>query len=147
MGKSDVSDDAFAKECGFVCSRSRAVEELVGNDEIGRHILLLKAADSRHRQDVIDTEHLHRIDVCPKGKLTRREFVSPPMSRQKSDRHSVEFTNYKCVRGLAEWRFNWDLPHIFKFRHLVQTAAADDSDVYFFHKRKNSNRIDRMYRI
>ena len=133
MSKSHMPDDAVAEKCRFVCSCSRSVEELVRNHKIRRSIFLLKRADGRDRQNVLDAEHLHRVDVRPKGKFARRKLMPASMPRQKRHGHTIQFAHNERIRRRTKRRLNGNLPHILKFRHLVKTTASDYSDSYFFH--------------
>src|ERR1043166_709421 len=133
MRKCHMPDDAFAKESAFVPSCSRSIKELIGNNEVSRCILFLQTTDGRDRQNVLDAEQLHCVDVCAEGKLAWCQFVASAVSRKKRDCHAVQFTNNKRIGRTAKWRFDRDFTHVLQFRHLIQTAAADDPDPYSFH--------------
>ena len=127
------ADYAFAKECGFLCTRTSSVKKLIGNHKIHRRVFRLQTADRRHRQNIFDAEQLHRVDVRSIGNLSRREFMPASMTRQKSDRHALQLANNKRIRRRAKRSLDFLFTHILEFRHLIEPAAADDSDIYLFH--------------
>src|SRR6185369_17902292 len=65
------------------------------------------------------------------------------MTRQKRDRNTFQLTDDERIRRFAERRVDRYLAHIFQLRHLVQTTAADNSNIYFFHRKtSDNNRLD-----
>src|SRR5262245_1771042 len=69
-----------------------------------------------------------------------------PVPRQKGDANALERPDDEVVRRFAERGFDADLSNVSQPIHLVQTAAANDSDLRFFHIRHSrlfvSLRID-----
>ena len=61
MREADVRHEAATEERADAASR--AIDELVGHDDIERLQLLLQAADRAGRQDRGDAERLHPEDV------------------------------------------------------------------------------------
>ena len=133
MCKRDVADDAFAEECRFRGAGVCSVKKLIRNQKIGWCVLQLQRTDSRHGQDIFDTEQFHRINVRPVGKFAWRQPVSTAMPRQKRNGHAVQFADDKRVGRFAKRSLDRYLSHILQLRHLIQPAAADDSNAYLFH--------------
>ena len=61
VAEGDVADDAVAEEGGG--AGEGAVDELVGDDEVGGLVLFLEAADGADGEDAGDAERLHGVDV------------------------------------------------------------------------------------
>src|SRR5215213_11778793 len=112
---------------------TRAVKELIRNDHIERRVLFLQRADSRGRQNTLDAEQLHPIDVRTERQVGRRIPVPAPMPRQKRDLHAFERPQDESIRWVAVWRLYFYFLNIFQLRHLVEAAAANDADLRCCH--------------
>src|ERR1043165_6980831 len=110
-------------------ARARAVEELFGADHVERRVTLLQRADRLGRKYLLDAEQLHRVDVRAERKLRRQKAVAATVARQEGDALAFERAHDERVRGRAERRVNRDLFDLRQLRHLVEAAAADDSDL------------------
>ena len=54
--------------------------------------------------------------------------MADSVARQKDQFHGTDSPPNKFVGRLAEGRLDRDSPHGFESRHLIQSAAADDTD-------------------
>src|SRR5262245_6657683 len=131
MGKRDVRDQAFAEESRDATARS--VEELIGDDDVHRRVPLLQRADRRGRNNTFDSQQFHRIDVGAKRQFGRHEAMAAPVSRQEGDARAFERPENEVVRRFAERSLDADLTHVGQTVHLIQTTAANDSNLSLFH--------------
>ncbi len=129
IGEADVRDQAFAEERGDAAAG--AVEELIGNDEIERPVLFLERADRAERDDALDAERLHAVDVGAEVQLRRRDAMAAAVAREEGDLSPGQRAEDVVVRRRAEGRVDDDFFLRFKAGHGVQPAAADDSDFRF----------------
>src|SRR5258707_7443279 len=83
MRKRDVRDHAVAKERRLSRSGAGAIEKLIRNHHVERRILLLQRTDRGSRQDALDSQKLHRVDVRAKRNFRGREPMTDAMTRQK----------------------------------------------------------------
>src|SRR5204862_7813860 len=107
----------------------RPIEELVGNDDVERLVLLLETADGARRQNPLHAERLEAIDVRAEVQLRRQNPVAGAVAREKRDAPPAKRAEPARARRIAKRRPNRLLlaaPHL---RHVVQTAAADDADL------------------
>src|SRR6266508_6322258 len=61
----------------------RAVEELIGHENVERLVLVLEAADRTGRQDALDAERLEAVDVRAEVQLRRENAMAGAVARQK----------------------------------------------------------------
>ena len=108
MREPDVRHQAAAEERRD--PPARAVEELVGNDEVHRLVFLLQAADRARRQDVLDAERLEAVDVGPEVQLGRQQPVSGAVPRQKRHALAAQRPDDVGRRRLAERRLHAAAP-------------------------------------
>ena len=105
-----------------------AIEELIGNDDVERPVLLLQAADRARRQDALDAEHLEAEDVGAEVQLGRQQRWPAPCRARNATRlpRSVPITYGPdgSPNGVA----TRPLFAVGQLRHVVQAAAADDAD-------------------
>src|SRR5215510_16028362 len=59
--------------------------------------------------------------------------MAAPVSRQECDAGAFERPENEVVRRFAEWGLDADLPHVGQTVHLIQTTAANDSNLRLFH--------------
>ena len=85
MREADVRDEPVAEEGADAAAR--AIDELIGNDEIERRVLLFQAADRARRQDAFDAERLEAVDVGAEVQLRRHQPVADAVPRQ--ERHAL----------------------------------------------------------
>jgi len=63
-----------------------AVNELVGDDEVRRLVFFLEGADGGDRDDALDAELLHAVDVGAEVELRRQDAVAATVAREKTQR-------------------------------------------------------------
>ncbi len=61
VGEADVGNEAFTEEGGD--ASARAVEELIGDDEVERAMFFLERSDSAKRDDAFNAEGFHAVNV------------------------------------------------------------------------------------
>src|SRR5947209_19539971 len=54
--------------------------------------------------------------------------MAAPMTRQKCHALALERADDESVGRLAKWSLNFNLIDLLQLRHLIEAAAADDSD-------------------
>src|SRR5262249_40617627 len=131
MSERDVRDQAFAEKRRN--APARAVEELLGDDDVCRRVLFLQSADRRSGYDSLDAQQFQGVDVGAKRQFGRRDAMPAPMPRQKGDTRAFERPDDEVVRRHAEWSLNSDLMRVGQSLHPIQTTAADDPNLRFFH--------------
>src|ERR1041384_8588591 len=97
MRESELPHDPFAKKCRLARARPRPIKELVRDDHIERRVLLLQGPDRGSRQDALDAEQLHAVNIRAKRHLSRCESMTQSMTRQESDALTFECANYEFV--------------------------------------------------
>src|SRR5262245_15039949 len=142
MGEPDVRDHSLAEESRDAPARS--VEELIGDDDVHRRVPLLQRTHRRGRNYTFDSQQFHRIDVGAKRQLGRHEPMAAPVPRQEGDASALERTQNEVVRGFAERGLDADLPHVGQAVHLIQTTAANDSNLRLFHYLLSPGLISRI---
>src|SRR5215213_3248860 len=130
MRKRDVRDDAVTKERRLPDARTRPIKKLIGNDHIKRRVFFLQRSDCRRRQDSLDPQQFHRVDIGAKRNFSGRETMTASVSRQKSNALAFESPNHKRVGGISERRFDANFFDSRQLRHLIEAAAADDADAH-----------------
>src|SRR6185503_7072290 len=110
-----------------------AIEELIRKHNVHRLEFLAKRADRACRDDSLDAQHLHRVDVRAKRDLSRQKLMSSSMPRKKRNSLIGERADKERVRRLAKRSRKGDLFDIGQTRHLIQPASADDSDLCSWH--------------
>ncbi len=83
-----MRDEAAAEERADAAFR--AIEELIGHEDVERPVLLLEAADRARRQDPLDAEHLEAVDVRAEVELGRHEPVADAVPRQEGHALAAE---------------------------------------------------------
>ena len=73
MPEGDVCNQSLAEEC--IDAMARAVDELLGNNEIKRTMLFLQRSDSRQRNDALHAKLLESVDVGAEVQLGRHQAV------------------------------------------------------------------------
>src|SRR5262245_52694298 len=59
--------------------------------------------------------------------------MAAPVSRQEGDARAFERPENEVVRRFAVWGLDADLTHFGQTVHLIQAAAANDSNLRLFH--------------
>ena len=89
IGKCDMGDDTAAEE-GVLRAPAGAVEELRGEHDVARLVLLLEAADCGDADDPADTERAQRVDICAVIQLMRHDAMAAAVAGQKVDLPACE---------------------------------------------------------
>ena len=105
-----------------------AVDELVGNHEVGRLVLFLQRADGGDGEDALDAELLEGIDIGAEVQLRGKNAVAAAMAGQEGDFAAFQFAQHEGVGGIAEGGFDAHFVLIGEAGHGVEPAAADDAD-------------------
>src|SRR6202021_2225681 len=125
--EADVSHDAATEKCGD--SQARAIEELVGDEEIERRQIIAQRAYRAYGNNSFRAEQLHREDVRAIVDFARREEMAASVAGEKRDTTIFEGPRDKSVRGIAEGSLHADFACAGKAGHAVEAAAADDADL------------------
>ena len=88
VGEADVGDEALAEEGRDAAAG--AVEELIGEDEVLRAVLFFERTDGAERDDALDAERFHAVDVGPKVELRGRDAMSAAVTGEEGDAASGE---------------------------------------------------------
>ena len=123
----DVRDDAVAEERADAALR--AIEELIRHDDVERLVFHLQAADRARRQDALDAEHLHAVDVGAEVQLGRQDAMADAVPRQERDPLAAQRADDVRAGRIAERRGDGPLFAVGQLRHVVEAAAADDADL------------------
>ena len=124
--EADVRDEPPAEERAD--APLRAIEELVGHEDVERPVLLLEAADGARRQQALDAEHLEAEDVRPVIELRRHQPVPDAVARQERDALAAQRADHVRPGRLAEGRRDRSLLAVRELRHVVETASTNDAD-------------------
>src|SRR5437899_7882399 len=122
----NVGDNAIAKKS--IDAMARAVEELIGDDELHRLVLFLERADCGNGNNTLHSEMLKAINVRAKIQFGRKNAMPTPMPGQERDLSAFQRAENVGIRGLSERRAQADFFYFGKSRHGIESAAAYDSD-------------------
>src|SRR6185312_8757872 len=125
VSECDVSDEAFAEKRGDAAGGS--IDKLVGDDEVRGLVLFLERADGGNREDALDAELLHGVDVGAEVQLRGEDAVAARVTSEEGDLAAFEFAENEGVAGFAEGGFDPLLVDGGKSGHGVEAAASDDS--------------------
>ena len=129
IGEADVGYQAFSEERGDAAAG--AIEELVGDDEIQRPVLLLERAHGAERNDALHAQQLHAVNVGPEIQLRGQQAVASAMTGEERHVPALQRAEHVVVRGPAEGRLDVRFFLRFKPGHGVKPAAADDANFRF----------------
>src|SRR5271169_6311135 len=102
--KSYVRDDAAAKKSRNAVAR--AVIELVGDQEIQRLQVLLQRSDGADRNDPLDAELLHGVDIGAIINFRGKKTMSASMAREEGHALPFQSSGDQRVRRIAERRLD-----------------------------------------
>src|ERR1700761_5528284 len=74
-----------------------AVDELIGNHELGRLMLQLERTDSGDGDDPFHTQLLHGEDIGAEVDLRGKEVMAPAMAGQKNHLPSLQLAGNKHI--------------------------------------------------
>ena len=127
VAEGDVADDAVAEE-GRV-SGEGAVDELVGDDEVGGLVLFLQATDGGDGEDgLVQPSGFERVDVGAEVELGGEDAVAAAVAGEEGDLPALEGAEDERVGGGAERGFDGELADVGEAGHGVEAAASDDAD-------------------
>ena len=124
--KCDVADDAVSEEGGL--AGEGAVDELVGDDEVGGFVLFFQAADGGDGEDGGDAGGLKGVDVGAEVELGGEDAMALAVAGEEDDLAAFEGAEDEGVGGVAEGGFYFDFVDVGEAGHGVEAAAADDAD-------------------
>src|SRR5437870_13818280 len=107
---------------------ARAVEELIGDDELHRLVLFLERADCGNGNNTLHSEMLKAINVRAKIQFGRKNAMPTPMPGQERDLSAFQRAENVGIRGLSERRAQAEFFYFGKPRHGIESAAAYDSN-------------------
>ena len=105
-----------------------AIDELVGNNEIGGLVLFLQRADSRDRNDALHPEFFERVNIRAEVQFRGQNAMAAAMPREKGDFAAFQFAQDEGIRWIAERRLHAHFVLIGKSGHGIEPAAADDAN-------------------
>ena len=120
-----VGDEAIAEERGHAAAC--AVEELIGEDEVERTVFLFERTDGAEREDALNAERLHAVDIGAEVQFRRRNAMAAAVAGEKCDRLTGQYADDVTIRRAAPGSVDVDLLVGFETGHGVEPAAADDS--------------------
>ncbi len=74
-----------------------AIDELIGNDEVGRLMFLFKRSNGGHREDALDAEFLEGVNVRAEVQFRRKYAMAATMACEKSYFAAFEFPEHEWV--------------------------------------------------
>ena len=84
LAKGNMGDDAFPEE-GVGGAALGAVEELVGQDDFARRVIVLERADRADADDPLDAKLLEAVDVGAVGDFVGEELVTAGVAGEEDD--------------------------------------------------------------
>ncbi len=126
IAEGHVAHDAVAEERGD--AMEGAIDELVGNDEVGGLVLFLERADGGDGKDALDAEFLEGVDVGAEVEFRGQNAMAAAVAREEGDFAAFQFAENEGVGWIAERRFHAHFVLIGEAGHGIEPAAADDAD-------------------
>ena len=83
-----------------------AVDELVGNHEVGGLVLFLQRADGGDGEDALDAKFFEGVDIGAEVQLRGQNAVAAAMAREESDFAAFQFAQHEGVGWIAEGRLD-----------------------------------------
>ena len=127
IAESDVADDSIAKEGGD--AMEGAVDELIGDDEVGGLVLFFERADGGDGKDALDAEFLEGVDVGAEIQLRRQDAVAAAVACEKGNLAAFQFAKHEWVGRIAERRLHPLFVQVGESGHGIKPTAADDADL------------------
>src|ERR1043166_9412371 len=85
MRKRYMRHDPLAEKRRFAEPRPHAIEKLIGNDHVGRRILLLQRSHGGGGKNSFNAQQLHPINVGAEWQFGRCEFMTTTVTWQKGN--------------------------------------------------------------
>src|SRR5205823_8721800 len=121
-----VRDHAAAEEGAHALAR--AVDELIGHDDVPGRDLPAQAADRAHRDDPHHADLLEREDVGAEVDLGGEQAVAAPVPRQEDEARAAQAADHQLVGRRAEGGVGAEALHALEPGQVVEPAAAEDAE-------------------
>src|SRR6185295_18641111 len=115
-----------------------AVVELVGDEDVRRPVLQLQRAYGRDGDELLDSQHLEAVDVGAVVDLGGQQAMAAAVAGQKGHGAAFQLAEDIGVRRNAERCLDPALFADLHPLHLVQAAAADNTDTDVSHQGNSS---------
>jgi hypothetical protein len=102
MRESYVGHDAVSEEGRFARPGAGAIKELSGNHHVERRILLLQRTHGRRREDPLNPEQFHAVNIRSKWNFAGRESMSATVTGKKGNAFAFQSADNKFVGRLAK---------------------------------------------
>src|SRR5437660_9015491 len=127
-------------EKGVAGVLTRPIKRLRRQQDVARSVFFLQTADRRHANDPADVEGTKRINIRPMIQFMRQNPVSASVSRQKVNTATEQCSADDRIGGRAERRIDLVFGQVGKTFDMIETAAADNSDGWLIHARRQLKR-------
>ena len=128
--ESHVGHDSLLTDEERRNAQAGTIEKLVRDQKIHRWQIVAQRAHRAHRQNPFHAKHLHRANIRAVIDVGRRIKVPATMPRQKCHPLPLQCANHDRVRRIAKGRFHSHFAGVGQTVHVIQTTAADNSDLY-----------------
>ncbi len=132
IGKACMCYDSVSEE-GVAPDPFGAVNELIRNHDMAGGDGIFQRTDRRNRDDLLDTQLLHAVDIGAVVDLGRQQAVPASVTRQKHHLDAVQNSGHIFVGRIAEGGLDGHPLNLLQTFHIIQTAAADNPDSCFTH--------------
>src|SRR5437016_7926637 len=112
-----------------------AINELIGNHEVGRFVLFLQRAYSGDGENAFDPKLLQAQDIRSKVQLTGKNPMPPAMPRQKCHLATFQSPENVSIRRAAKRRLQIDLMNVGKAGHGIQATAPNNANFSLLQKK------------
>src|ERR1035441_1688911 len=124
LAKSNVRHQSVTEE--GVHAMPGAIDELIGNHEIQRLVLLLQRTHRRQRKNALHPELLESVNIGAIRKLGGHQTMSAPMTGEERDLAATQCAQNVRIGRRSKWRLQRHFVHIGQAGHGVQTTPADN---------------------
>ncbi len=100
-----------------------AVDELVGDNKLGRLMLQLERSHGGNGDDPFHAQFFHGEDIGAEIQFGWQDAMAPAVAGQKSHLPSLQLAQDKYVRGIAERRGYLNLVRIGETGHRIEPAS------------------------
>src|SRR5206468_12725980 len=107
---------------------ARAVDELIGHDDVPGRDLRAQAPHRAHRHDPLDADLLEREDIGAEVDLGGEQAVAAPVPRQEDEPCAAQAADHQLVRRLAEGGVDADALLALEPVQVVEPAATEDAE-------------------
>ncbi len=132
-----MSYDSVAEE--GVDAMTRAIEELVGDDEVEGFVLFLERSDGRDGDNALDAELLEPVNIGAEVESAGQDAVATSVASQECDLAAFKGAADIGIGRAAKRGAQTNFFDLCEAGHGIEPAASDDSD---FHLRQTSSGFD-----